>query len=188
MQGSPEIASMNSIISTYAVAGLLCLLATLPLVRAEGQATTIECRKSINFLAPIDSPDHRKYAPDRDVQVLHLALDVTPDFKHRTIEARAVLRFAPVAFPARELRLDAVDLDVHSVTSSEPIQAWQVTSEHLVVTFSQPITAQKQVTLTVTYSAEPAEGLYFRTPEMGYKPGDSHLFSQRRNASRQVRA
>src|SRR5207245_5489059 len=30
----------------------------------------------------------------------------------------------------------------------------------------------------VAYDAEPTKGLYFRTPEMGYKEGDTHLFTQ----------
>jgi len=169
---------MNIMIRTCLVAGLLFFLTTPTLLHAEDQATAIECRKSAGFLAPTGSPDHRQYAPDREVQILHLALDVTPDFKQRTIEAKAALRFTPVAFPTREIRLDAVDLDVHSVTASEPIQAWQVTGEKIIVTFSQPLSPQKQVTVTIAYSAQPTDGLYFRTPEMGYKPGDSHFFSQ----------
>jgi hypothetical protein len=58
---------------------------------AENEATSLECLRSARFLVPIDSPNHRKYAPDRDVQPLHLALDVTPDFKKRTITGQATL-------------------------------------------------------------------------------------------------
>ena len=57
----------------------------------------------------------RQYAPDRDVEIHHVALDVTPDFKHRTISAEAVLTFHPIAKPLEELQLDAVDLDIQSV-------------------------------------------------------------------------
>jgi aminopeptidase N len=146
--------------------------------RAENEASSLECLKSARFLAPIDSPDHRKYAPDREVQPLHLALEVTPDFKQRTIAGRATLQFQPLVKAVQEVKLDAVDLNVVSVTSGEKIQGYQVADDKVVITFADPIPPDKQVSATITYSAEPTEGLYFRTPEMGYQEGDTHLFSQ----------
>jgi len=146
--------------------------------RADSDSTAIECVKSASFFAPIDSPDYRKYAPDREVQVLHLALEAIPDFKQRTIEGKSILRFKPIAKPIQELKLDAVDLNVRSVESTEKIQAYQVTADKLIITFAQPIPPDKEASVTITYSAEPKEGIYFRTPEMGYKEGDTHLFTQ----------
>src|SRR2546430_57145 len=147
-------------------------------VRADIGETAIECTKSATFLAPLDSPSYRKYAPDREVEVLHLALDVTPDFKRRTVEGKATTRFKPIARPVEELKLDAVDLEVHSVTATEKIQTYQVTDEKVIVTFAEPIPPDKEAEVTITYHAEPKQGLYFRTPEMGYKEGDTHLFTQ----------
>ena len=156
-----------------------CLLCVFNAVsRAESETSAIECVKSASFLAPLDSPDHRKYAPDREVQILHLALDVTPDFKKRSVEGRATTRFKPLALPAQELTLDGVDLTVRSVTSTEKIRAWQATADKIIITFAEPIPAEKEASVTVAYYAEPAQGLYFRTPEMGYKDGETHLFSQ----------
>ena len=151
---------------------------TLLNLAVASRAEDLACIKSSAFLAPLDSPDHRKYAPDRDVEILHVALDVTPDFKQRTIQASAVMRFRPNAKPVQELKLDAVDLRITSVTATEKIRAWQISDEKLSITFDQPIPAQKEVTVTINYLAEPREGLYFRTPEMGYPDGDTHLFSQ----------
>jgi aminopeptidase N len=145
---------------------------------AETDSTTLECRKSATFLAPIDSPDYRKYAPDREVEVLHLALDVTPDFKRRAVSGKATLQFKPIVKPVREIRLDAVDLSVEDVTSTERIRNYQVTEDNIVVTFVDEIAPNKEASVTVIYHAEPTEGLYFRTPEMGYKEGDTHLFTQ----------
>src|SRR5690349_23328762 len=150
---------------------LLLLGLTLFSASAETETETIQCLKSSTFLAPADSPDHLKYAPDREVQVLHLALEVTPDFKQRTVAGKAVWQFKPLIKPLRELRLDAVDLTVESVTSTEKIEAFQATDQNLIITFAEPIPADKQVSVTVAYHAEPTQGLYFRTPEMGYKTG-----------------
>src|SRR5437870_5839553 len=118
---------MNQIIRLVIVVDAVCWFAFV--TRAETEATAIECLKSATFLAPIDSSAHRKYAPDREVDVLHLALEVTPDFKQRTVEGKATIRFKPIARPVEELKLDAVDLEVHSVTATEKIQTYQVTED-----------------------------------------------------------
>ena len=67
------------------------LALTAVTVVAETDSANLECQKSATFLAPIDSPDYRKYAPDKEVEVLHLALDVTPNFKQRTVQGRRPL-------------------------------------------------------------------------------------------------
>src|ERR1041385_3433471 len=170
---------MNRSCFAVSLFALGCLLFAAPLFAdSETESLSIECRKSATFLAPIDSPDYRKYAPDRDVQVVHLALDVTPDFKKRTVEGRALWTVKPIAKPVTELKLDAVDLSIHEVSSSEKIRAYEATDEKLSIAFAEPIPVGKEATLTITWSAEPTQGLYFRTPEMGYKEGDTHLFTQ----------
>ncbi|NBV22323.1 MAG: M1 family peptidase, partial [Proteobacteria bacterium] len=136
------------------------------------------CRWCAAQFAPaaVDSPAYRKYAPDRRADILHLALDVTPDFKARTIAGTATLTFKPIATPLDELRLDAVDLRIASVTSSEKLLGHQVTDSQIVITFAPPIPVAKEARVTVKYSAEPRKGLYFRTPEMGYP--ETHLWTQ----------
>ena len=151
-----------------------------------GMATTLEagdqrdsqCVKSASLFATTDPALHRSYAPDREIRIRHLALDITPDFKARTIVGRATLRFQPNQKPVSELKLDAVELAIQSVTATEPIRAWQAADGKVVVTFASPIPADREATVTIAYSGEPTKGLYFRTPEMGYKPGEAHLFSQ----------
>ncbi|MCL4181757.1 MAG: HEAT repeat domain-containing protein, partial [Verrucomicrobia bacterium] len=120
----------------------------------------------------------RQYAPDREFDLLHLLLEVTPDFERRTIDGTATLRLQPIARPLRELRLDAIDLDIRSVTATAPIQAWRTTTNQVVVTFAAPLPLGNDHTVTITYDAEPREGLYFRTPAMGYREGETHLFTQ----------
>ena len=95
-----------------------------------------------------------------------------------TVAGKAILSFKPIAKPLAELRLDAVALHVQSVESSEKVMGHQVTENKLVITFAAPIPAGKEANVTIAYSAEPERGLYFRTPEMGYKEGDTHLFTQ----------
>jgi aminopeptidase N len=125
-----------------------------------------------------DSPEYRKYAPDREVDIEHLTLDVTPDFQKRTVSGSATWKFKPIARPFGELKLDAVALTVSSVTATEKILGYQVTEDQVIVTFADPIPPGREASVTVNYSAQPEKGLYFRTPELGYKPEDMHIWTQ----------
>jgi hypothetical protein len=78
--------------------GALGLLTAVARAKAD-DADAVECAKSSRFFAPPDSPDPLRYAPDREVEVLHLALDITPDFKQRTLKGTAALRFRPLVTP-----------------------------------------------------------------------------------------
>jgi aminopeptidase N len=158
----------------------VCMCLGLVVAWADSEHMVMTCARSTTFLAPGDSAtdQQRSYARDHDVQALHLALDITPDFKRRTITGVAALKFKPVLKPVQELKLDSVDLNIASVAATEKIEAYQVTEDKIIITFAQPIPVDHETTVTIKYSAEPTKGIYFRTPEMGYKQGDTHLFSQ----------
>lgn len=125
-----------------------------------------------------DSSQQRQYAPDRTVDILHVALDVTPDFRARTIKGVTSIKFAPIARPLQELTLDAMDLHIASVTTTTPLDDYCATDEKLTITFRAPIPPGRETTVVIKYDAEPKKGLYFRTPELGYNEQDMHLFSQ----------
>ena len=128
--------------------------------------------------APIDSPLYRKYAPERVVDILHIAIDVTPDFKQRSVSGTTKLRFKPLRDSVSEVRLNAVDLRIENLTSSAPLQSHQTTGTELVITFAEPLSRDGEHEVAVTYTAFPRKGLYFRTADMGYKAEDEHLFTQ----------
>jgi len=158
---------------------LLCVACQLAFsAQAETGSSAVECAKSAGFLVPPDAAGHLNYAPDREVTVLHLSLDVTPDFDHRSVAGKATLQFKPMVKPVQELKLDAVALSIASVTATVKIQAYQATADHLIITFAEPIPADQAASVTIAYHAEPETGLYFRTPKMGYREGDTHCFSQ----------
>jgi aminopeptidase N len=120
----------------------------------------------------------RKYARDRKVDILHVLIDVTPDFDSRTIQGKTTISFSPIAKPLRELRLDAIELEVSSVRSSADISNYSVTDEAIIISFEPSIEPGVETTLTISYEAEPKKGLFFRTPYMGYLEEDMHLFTQ----------
>ena len=120
----------------------------------------------------------RRYAPDRQVDVQHIKLDITPDFDRETVSGTATLHFAPISEPLVSLRLDAVNLDVAGVRSSHKIRDWSGSSEKLTIVFDQAVPVGHDAWVEVDYSAEPVEGLYFRTPAKGLPAEDIHVWTQ----------
>jgi aminopeptidase N len=160
---------------------LFSLPAALP-VRAEFQLGHLHCRHCAATADTAGLPAGyvpRKYAPSREIDITHQTLDVTPDFDRRRVAGVIQIEFKPIAKPFAELKLDAVDLAITNVTASAAILGWQNTGERLIVTFRDAIPADTASWVKVAYSAEePEKGLYFRTPAMGYREGDTHLWTQ----------
>ncbi len=158
------------------------LILAVALLTQEAAADSSDCRICDKHLMPqpLKLIPGRKYARDRRADILHVKLDVTPNFAKRTISGTATLRFKPIALPLEKLELDAVDLQIASITAEgAQVAEHQVTEDKLIITFSKPIEPDAEATVTVTYSAvQPDHGLYFRTPEMGYKAGDTQVWSQ----------
>jgi len=126
-------------------------------------------------LADSDPPH---YAPDRKVDITHVRIDVTPNFKERTVAGVVTIEFTPIARPLEEIRLSAIDLNIYRVWASVGMAGWTTTDENLTVTFEPAVEPGRPVVLNVLYDAQPEQGLYFRTPELGYSAEDMHLFSQ----------
>jgi aminopeptidase N len=162
---------------------MLRVLLALLLVAAPALAVESEmiCRCGAAHLLPkpMTFKPGRKYARDRFVDVQHLKLDVTPDFAKRTIGGTATLVFKPIARPLMKLELDAMGLTIEDVSAQgATLAGHEVTDEKLVITFTNPIAADAEATVRIRYQTQPEHGLYFRTPEMGYKPGDTQLWTQ----------
>ena len=120
----------------------------------------------------------RQYAPDRQVDIKHIRLDVVPDFQHRTVSGTTTLRFVPISEPLKELKLNAYDLTIGEVRSEVTVVDTTNTGRHLLIRFAAPIPVGEEVTVHIDHSAEPTRGLYFRTPEMGYPETDTHVWTQ----------
>ena len=158
-----------------ALVALLCLLTLIP-----SRANEMICAGAFRgSAAPIDSAEFRKYAPERNVDILHIVIDVTPNFKERSIAAKSTLKFKPIRADVTEVRLNAQDLRIREVSSrAAKISAHHSTESELVLTFAEALPRDQEQEITVSYAAFPRKGLYFRTAEMGYRAEDEHLFTQ----------
>ena len=90
---------------------------------AEHQHTLL-CRHWAHFSSDAENKTQR-YAPPRQVDVLDLALDVTPDFKNRRVSGTATITFQTMLKPVETLRLDAYDLEIKKITSGPKIVKFQ---------------------------------------------------------------
>ena len=81
--------------------------------------------------APAEASELRKYAPERQVDILHLALDVTPDFQKKSVSGKATIRFKPIQSSLSELRLNAEELRVKEVTLGGKIAQHQSSEKWL---------------------------------------------------------
>ncbi|TWT29724.1 M1 family aminopeptidase [Blastopirellula retiformator] len=122
--------------------------------------------------------DGRRYAPIRHVDVLHIKLDVTPDFTNRTVACVTTIKFVPLREPLRELRLDAIDLTIDGVRGSAEISDFSSTKKDVTIAFSEPIPVGEEAFVEITHHNQPTGGFYFRTPEMGYPADDIHCWTQ----------
>ena len=139
------------------------------------------CAEGSSHLLPLglELEGRFHYAPDRKVDVLHIKLDVTPDFKKRTVSGSVSITAKPIAKPVELLELDAKDISVKKVICKESeVSDFVSTRESLQILFSKPIPPGTEFTVVIEYTAEPRAGLYFRTPEMGYPETDSHIWTQ----------
>lgn len=122
--------------------------------------------------------DGRRYAPIRQVDVLHIKLDVTPDFKARTIDCVTTIKFKPLREPLRTLKLDAIDITIDSVKGSAEISDFASSKKDLTIAFSEPIPVGEEAFVEIAHHSQPTGGFYFRTPEMGYPAEDVHCWTQ----------
>ena len=127
----------------------------------------------------IDLDGKHHYAPDRQVDVLHIKLDVTPDFSRRTVSGTTSITATPISEPVTLLRLDAKDIHVKEVRCDQVnVADFVSTRDELQILLAKPIAPGQKFTVEIDHHAQPIAGLYFRTPEMGYPESDTHIWTQ----------
>ena len=61
------------------------------------------------------------------------------------------------------------------VQNGRDVNAAKRSDKEIVVTFAEPIPPGHETRLTIRYSAQPIQGLYFRVPSNGYRAEDMHI-------------
>ncbi|TWU34129.1 Aminopeptidase N [Novipirellula aureliae] len=162
--------------------GLLFLLFLLS-AGSPGHAEEIICRYCNRDDSPFGATHSHsgrfQYAPVRQVDVQHIKLDVTPNFEAKTVSGTVSITAIPISQPVEVLRLDAVDIHVQEVRLAEgEVADFLSMRDRLEIAFAEPLPVGKEFRVEIEYSAQPTQGLYFRTADMGYPEADTHIWTQ----------
>jgi aminopeptidase N len=104
-----------------------------------------------------------QYGPDKTVDVLHIDLVLRPDIERERLDGVCTTTVRAIEDALSRLVLDAVDLVVRSVTTSDrrPLP-FRSTAETLEITLDPPLRTGAELEFAVEYAVEqPRRGLYF---------------------------
>ena len=118
-----------------------------------------------------------KFAPDRVVDIQHIALVLDVDPGARKVAGTATLRAAAIG-PVSAVELDAVELDISKVTANgKPIE-FRHDGRKLRALLASPLAAGAELVLAITYAGSPRRGLYFVGPDDAYPHKPTQVWTQ----------
>src|SRR5580692_561744 len=101
-----------------------------------------------------------KFAPDRVVDIVHIALVLDVDPAARSVAGTATLRTTALG-QTRSVELDAVELEIASVTANGKPAAYRHDGKKLRVELVRELQPGDELVLAIEYSGSPRRGLYF---------------------------
>ncbi len=118
-----------------------------------------------------------RYAPDRVVDIQHIALALDVDPAKRTVAGTATLRAAALA-PTKAVELDAVELTIDKVSANGRPAVFRHDGKKLRVELPAALTAGADLVLAIDYKGAPRRGLYFIGPDDGYPDKPTQVWTQ----------
>jgi aminopeptidase N len=119
------------------------------------------------------------YNPDRPGQVEHIFLDLTLNIPKQSYQGTCTIRINPVRSGIDCLDLDAVNLNIQSVTTGSTVQDFDYDGEQLHVRLQSATQAGQPFELAIAYSVEkPQRGLYFIAPDKHYPNKPTQVWTQ----------
>jgi aminopeptidase N len=119
------------------------------------------------------------YNPDRPGQVEHIFLDLHLDIPNQSYDGTCSIRLLPIRNGIDRLTLDAVNLQIQSVSVDEVKQDFDYDGEQLVIQLSEPTQIGKRILIAIAYSVEkPQRGIYFIQPDAHYPNKTVQVWTQ----------
>jgi aminopeptidase N len=119
------------------------------------------------------------YNPDRPGQVEHIFLDLNLDIPRQSYHGTCNIRLLPIRNGIDRLTLDAVNLNIGSVTVDEVTQNFDYNGEQLFIQLSQPTQIGQHLLIAIAYSVEkPQRGIYFIQPDKHYPNKPTQVWTQ----------
>jgi aminopeptidase N len=132
--------------------------------------------------SPVEGEEHQ--TPDLPFRIEHLELDLRFVKATKSISGSASYRLTPVNPGLGEIRLDASELEISSITltseSSTPL-AWETFRDSIVIRLDRSYDRGEQISLKILYAGRPRKGLFFIQPDQSYPDKPTQIWSQGEN-------
>src|SRR6187401_2489636 len=109
-----------------------------------------------------------RHAPDRIVEVVHIALDIAVDLEKKAVSGAVRHEVRIIAEESAAIVLDAVALSIDAVTVDGRPGRFVYDGERLVIRPRDPWKRGESHSIVVTYHGRPERGLYFIAPDADY--------------------
>jgi aminopeptidase N len=119
-----------------------------------------------------------RFAPDRVVDIEHIALRISLDLEAKTVAGEVRLSFQVIAPDTQWIELDAVELAIHAVAVGGAPLEHRHDGKKLRIKLLAPQPAGTRLHLDIDYSGAPRRGLYFIAPDEGYPKKGTQVWSQ----------
>ncbi|NVB78806.1 MAG: M1 family metallopeptidase, partial [Kofleriaceae bacterium] len=119
-----------------------------------------------------------RYAPDRVIDIEHIALAIEVDPAKRAVAGTATLRGMVIAPQTKTVELDAVELTIDKVAANGKPATFRHDGKKLRVELPSPLATGAELTLAIDYKGAPRRGLYFVGPDEGYPDKPSQVWTQ----------
>jgi len=119
-----------------------------------------------------------RWAPDRVVDIQHLALALEVDPARRSVVGSVTLRCRVIADDTRSVELDAVELTIDRVTADGAAARFRHDGKKLRIELPSPAAAGAELVLAIGYRGAPRRGLYFIGPSEAYPGKPVQIWSQ----------
>ncbi|MEO8168251.1 MAG: M1 family aminopeptidase, partial [bacterium] len=103
--------------------------------------------------------------PSRCVDILHYKIEVRFDEKNKKVFGTTVISFVPLWSKLDSLQLNAVEMDVQSVTMYGKPLVFFNDRKQLMVKLDKFYSFNDTLRIVVDYTCSPAKGLYFTSPD-----------------------
>jgi aminopeptidase N len=119
-----------------------------------------------------------RFAPDRVVDIQHIALVLDVDPAKRVVAGNATLRSMVIAPNTKVVELDAVELSIEKVTIGGKQATFRYDGKRLRVELPSALATGAELTLSIDYKGAPRRGLYFVGPDDGYPHKPLQVWTQ----------
>lgn len=130
---------------------------------------------SRDFAFPSARP---RFAPDRVVDIEHLALRLALELPTRSLRGEVRLAFRALVAGLEWITLDAVELEILTVELAGRALSFAHDGRRLRVRLPAPAALGARLAIDVVYRGCPRRGLYFVAPDAGYPHKPVQVWSQ----------